>query len=270
MLFGSFWRRNLGFFRLAVITNLEYRVNFLADAVAQPLLATLIEITLWVAIFASTGNELIAGFPKENYLGYVLWCSFVGRITSNWMYEFYMIESIESGAVNGLIVRPGSFFEYYFSQFMGYKAATTVFSLIFPLSAAIFFQLPLIWERIPAMLLLIFFYLGFVHLMSFCVACLAFKLNKVGSFTVAKNLGLWMLTGELFPLDLFPSPWKDWLIALPFANAVYVPVGYITGRVSHDIFFRGFLSTAIGIIVLGFVAKWMWRSGLKSYVGTGA
>jgi ABC-2 type transport system permease protein len=238
--------------------------------VAQPALATAIELLLWIAIFSSVATETIAGFPRENYLAYVLWASFVGRVTSNWMYEFYMIEAIESGQINGMLIRPVSFFETYFSQFLGYKSATTFFSFAFPAAAAFAFQLPLIWTRIPGMLAIIFFYLIFVHLMSFCVACLAFRLNKVWSFTVAKNLALWMLTGELFPLDLFPSPWKEWMIALPFANAVYVPVGYVTGRVGTEVLLQGFVSVALGICVLGLVAQWMWRSGLRSYVGTGA
>ncbi len=237
---------------------------------AQPALATGIELLLWVAIFSSVGSETIAGFPRENYLAYVLWASFVGRVTSNWMYEFNMIEAIESGQINGMLIRPVSFFETYFSQFLGYKSATIFFSFAFPALAAMAFQLPLIWTRIPGMLAIILFYLVFVHLMSFCIACLAFRLNKVWSFTVAKNLALWMLTGELFPLDLFPSPWKEWMIALPFANAVYVPVGYVTGRVGTETLLQGFVSVAVGIVTLGLVARWMWRSGLRSYVGTGA
>ena len=40
-----------------------------------------------------------------------------------------------------------------------------------------------------------------------------------------------MLTGELFPLDLVPQPFRDIVLALPFANAVFLPVGYLTGRV---------------------------------------
>lgn len=237
---------------------------------AQPALATFIEILLWIAIFSSVGSDTIAGFPKENYLAYVLWASFVGRVTSNWMYEFHMIEAIESGQVNGMLVRPVSFFETYFSQFLGYKCATAFFSFLFPVAAAAIFQLPLIWTRIPGMLAIILFYLIFVHLMSFCVACLAFRLNKVWSFTVAKNLALWIFTGELFPLDLFPEPWKEIMIALPFANAVYTPVGYVTGRVGEEILLQGFLSTFLGIAVLGLLASWMWKSGLRSYVGTGA
>ncbi|MGZ3685036.1 MAG: hypothetical protein ACXVCI_14340 [Bdellovibrionota bacterium] len=117
-------------------------MNFITDAVAQPLMSALIEILLWFAVFRSVGGREIAGFSRENYLAYAIWASFVARITSNWMYEFRMIDDVESGSVNTLLARPVSFFEYYLSQFMGYKVITSVFSLIFPLAAVAWFGLP--------------------------------------------------------------------------------------------------------------------------------
>jgi ABC-2 type transport system permease protein len=268
--FANFWRRNLGFFRLAVITNLEYRVNYLTDAVLQPALATLIEITLWLALFRAAGTMEIAGFGRENYLAYVLWAAFLGRITSTWMYEFRMIEEIEMGTVNSLLARPVSFYEYYLSQFMGYKIVTSAISLVIPIAACFYFKLPMDFSRLAGALALVFYYLFFVHTLSFCIACISFRLNKVSSLTVAKNLGLWLFSGELFPLDLMPSPWKEWMISIPFANAVYVPVAYLTGRGGHEMLIGGFISTTVGLVVAGAVGAYLWKSGLRTYSGTGA
>ncbi|MGZ3653804.1 MAG: ABC transporter permease, partial [Bdellovibrionota bacterium] len=256
--------------RLAVITNLEYRVNFITDAVAQPLMSALIEILLWFAVFRSVGGREIAGFSRENYLAYAVWASFVARITSNWMYEFRMIDDVESGSVNTLLARPVSFFEYYLSQFMGYKVITSAFSLIFPLAAVAWFGLPTQYARLPATLALATYYLVLVHCLSFCIATLAFRLNKVAGFTVAKNLGLWLFSGELLPLDLFPGSWKAFMMHQPFANAVYVPVGYLTGRLGTAALLEGFLSTTIGILFFGAVGAFLWKRGLRSYSGTGA
>lgn len=270
MLFANLWRRNLAFFRLAVITNLEYRVNFLADVVMQPLLGTAVEITLWIAIFASSANAEIGGFGREFYLSYVLWGAFVARITSNWMYEFRMIEEVESGSINGVLVRPISYYEYYLSQFMGYKVITTIFSLVFPLAACVFFKLPMHWARLPLTLALILYYLILVHTISFWVTTFAFRLTKVGSITIAKNLGLWLLSGELFPIDLLPTFWKNLFLALPFSNAVYVPVAFLTGRIGIEYMWQGFVSTTAGLIVIGGLSYLSWTKGLKSYTGTGA
>lgn len=236
----------------------------------QPLISTLIEAALWLAIFRTAGVTEIGGFGKENYLSYVLWSTFLARITSTWMYEYRMIDEIETGSVNGLLARPVSFFEYYLSQFLGYKLITSAVSLLFPLAACLYFGLPINLSRLPASLALIIYYLLLVHTMSFFIATLAFRLTKVGALTMAKNLGLWIFSGELFPLDLMPGAWKTFFLAMPFANAAYIPTAYLTGRADAGLLLQGFVSTTLGILFFGWIARRSWRKGLLMYSGTGA
>ena len=265
----NFCRRNLAFFRLAIQTQLEYRFNYFTDAVISPVVAAVIELTLWSALFrAHTG--LINGYTKEDYLAYALWAAFVARISVTWMYEARMIEEIESGSINNLLTRPLSFFEYYMSQFMGYKVATTLISFCVPIAVSFMFDLPLKLERLPVVFLLVFYFLIMVQILSFAVATLAFFINRAHSFTMAKNLSLWLLSGELIPLDLLPEFWKKLFISLPFSNAVYLPTGYLTGRIDSQTFYWGFTSTTYGILIFGFFAYFLWQRGIRSYVGTGA
>lgn len=268
--FERFWKRNKAFFKLAVISNLEYRLNYFIDAIAQPIISAGIEVTLWYSLFHTMGKNEIGGYAQEAYLTYALWGAFVTRISINWMYEFRMIEDIESGAINSLLVRPISFFECHLSQFLGYKIVTTLISLAIPLLATAFFQLPFDYSKIPLALGLVTYYLFFLHITSFCVATFAFHLNKIHSFTVAKNLTLWVLCGELFPLDLLPEPLKSIIIGLPFSSGVYLPVGYLTGRVTTETMMNGFTSTTAGIILFGLLSYGLWKKGLSTYSGTGA
>lgn len=265
----SFWRRNLAFSRLAIMTNLEYRFNFFLDALLQPMITSAVEVTLWIALFSGAG-ETIAGFTKPYYLAYVLWGAFVSRITVSWMYEHRMIDEIDSGSINGLLVRPMSFFEYYLSQLLGYKLITTVFSLIVPAAVVYFFDLPTDFSRLPLTLLLITYYLFLVHIMGFLIATFAFQLNRVHSFVMAKNLALWLLSGELIPIDMFPEFFKKILLALPFSNAVYVPVAYLTGRIDVSVVYQGFMSITGGILIFAILARISWQNGLQKYSGTGA
>lgn len=263
-------KRNLAFFRLAVVTNLEYRLNYFTDAILQPVCAALIELTLWYSIFRTAHTEQIGGFQQSYYLAYALWAPFVSRITSNWMYEFRMIGEIESGGLNSLLVRPMSFFEYYMSQLLGYKVITTLISMVVPIGLCLVLELPVHLSSLPATFALLVYYVILVYLMSFIVSTLAFHLTKVHSITAAKNLGLWLLSGELVPLDLIPQPYREWMIAMPFSSAVYLPVGYLTGRIDSTAFMHGFINTSYGIFIFGAIAWGMWHQGLKKYVGTGA
>ncbi len=223
-----------------------------------------------MAILAGMGLETLGGFGREYYLAYAIWANFVGRVTINWMYEFTMLEDIDLGRVNSILVRPISFYEFYLSQFMGYKVMVGMVSFLVPLFVCFLFSAPLHVDRLPAMIGLILFYLVFVHTLSFCVACLGFFINRAYSFISLKNIAIWVLSGELVPLDLFPEPLKSTLIASPFAAGVYIPVGFITGRFGYELLLQGFMSVAAGILVMGLFAAWIWRTGVRAYTGTGA
>lgn len=186
------------------------------------------------------------------------------------MYEFRMVEEIDSGSVNSVLTRPISFYEFYLSQFMGYKLLTSAISMLVPITLTLYMDGPTIHSRIPVALALQVAYLILVHTLSFSVASLGFFLNRVHGFTVAKNIALTMFTGELFPLDLIPQPFRDYILWLPFSNAVYVPVGYITGRVGIEQVERGLLSILISLLIAAAIANLLWSSGRRRYSGTGA
>ena len=260
----------IGCGRMAVLSQLEYRVNLFTDAVIQPVLTSLVEIALWSAILASTATDSLAGFGKDSYISYALWAAFFARISTNWMYEYRMIDEIETGTVNSVLARPISFYEYYLGQFMGYKLLTTVASFFIPILIYFFFKGTTDISRLPLALLLTLYYLVFAHTLSFAVASIAFFLNRVHAFTVAKNIGLWVLTGEMFPLDLMPETLRKVLMLLPFSNGVYIPVGYLTGRLNVEAVYQGFASTTVGLAVIGLIANRLWVSGRRAYSGTGA
>ncbi|MFZ3228637.1 MAG: ABC-2 family transporter protein [Pseudobdellovibrio sp.] len=268
--FIAFWRRNLALCKLGIVSNLEYRFNFIVDAFVQPILTVGIEVLLWLAIFKTAESTQIGGFNREAYLAYAVWAPFLGRIAISWMYESMMVEEVGSGSINTILTRPLSFFEYYLSQMMGYKLITTLFSLAIPIFASYYFNLPVQYLKIPLALCLVIFYLFLVHTMSFIVSTLGFFLTRIRSFTLVKNLILWLLSGELVPIDLMPDALKKLFLLLPFSSGVYIPLAYITGRVEFDTVMLGFKNTAIGLVVCGTVAYFFWKRGLREYTGTGA
>lgn len=234
------------------------------------MISALVEVALWLAVFRAVGETTLGGYGQDSYIAYALWASFVSRVSSNWMYEFRMIDEIETGAINSLVVRPITFFESYLSQFLGYKAIVILLSFWVPILALTVLKLPLYWERLPAAMLTVLIYVVFAHMISFSIATLAFHLTRVSSFTVAKNLAFWVLSGELLPLDLLPEPFKSILLTLPFCNAVYIPVGYITGRVSYELWLSSLGSLLVGMLVMAMIATFAWKRGMVKYAGTGA
>jgi|GEM_PF-375204 len=270
-LFTVFYRRNLALAKLAIITNLQYRFNFIIDAFIQPILTVGVEVLLWLAIFKTAdASGLIGGFGKDSYLAYAVWAPFLGRIAISWMYETMMVEEIASGSINTILTRPLSFFEYYLSQTLGYKIITTVFSVTVPIAVSLYFNLPVLYERLPMAFLIVVYYLLLVHTMSFLVSTLGFFLTRIRAFTLLKNLSLLLLGGELVPIDLMPPPLAELLLSLPFSAGVYIPLAYITGRGGWDLMSRGFINTSYGLLIAGILSYLLWKRGVREYTGTGA
>lgn len=78
--FAVFWKRNLAFAKLAIVTNLEYRLNFIVDVAVQPVFTTGIEILLWFAVFKGAHATTIVGFTRDNYLSYAMWLLFLQEL----------------------------------------------------------------------------------------------------------------------------------------------------------------------------------------------
>ncbi len=267
-LFTAFCRRNLALAKLGIVTNLEYRFNFVIDAFIQPILTVAIEVLLWIAIFKTA--DTIGGFGREYYLAYAIWAPFLGRIAISWMYESMMVEEVVSGSINTILSRPLSFFEYYLSQTMGYKVITALCSMTVPLAASFYFKLPVIFERLPAAFALVICYIFLVHTMSFIVSTLGFFISRVRSFTLLKNLTLLLLGGELVPIDLMPKGLAEVLLSLPFSAGVYIPLAYITGRAGPELLVRGFTNLSWSLALGGVLSYWLWKRGVREYTGTGA
>lgn len=268
--FVSFSRKSIAAGKLAILNHLEYRLNFFIDAYFQPIITTLVEVALWYGIWTHGGFSSLNGFGFESYMAYAIWATFVSRITTNWMYESNMMEDIETGKLNAILLRPFSFYSFYLSQFFGYKLAVIVGTLGVPVLVSLFFDLPIHLERLPLAMGLLIFYVWFAHTLSFLVACFCFFMTRAQSLTAAKNIALWVLSGELFPLDLIPGELGKWAMLSPFASGAYTPVAFIIGRVGLPEMITAFQSVGISLMVVGLCAHLMWRAGIRNYVGTGA
>lgn len=255
---------------LALQSHLEYRFNAFADWCLNPLISTTVELAMWWTMFEAMGVTTIGGFSREYYLAYANWALFFSRISANWMYEFRMMNEVESGSVNAILARPVSFYEFYLGQFFGYKISSTLFSLWLPALLSFWIGGTTDLMRLPASILLVFAYLFFTYNLTVCIVSLAFRLTKVTSFTVTKNFFIWLASGELFPLDLLPANIKAISMYFPFASACYLPVGFLTHRIGWSDWGHGMLITLAWGLGSAVAAQFFWQRGLRAYTGTGA
>lgn len=265
----NFFPRALACLRLGIAARITYPIDFIMAVAILPVCYFLVEAAFWTGLIAASGSELLGGFPARYYLGYFLYL-ILGLGSINWRFERVMIAEINSGAVNALLLRPGSFYEYHLGQLLGQKLITALVMVPVIFLIAWNWDLPFHAERLPIVLLMGISYVILLFSLHFAVASMAFFFDNVYSLNNTKNMIIWVLTGELMPLDLLPSPLREWIIALPFSSGTYLPAAYLSGRIETDVFMKGFISLAIGGIFFGLLARLVWKKGLRRYGGTGA
>jgi ABC-2 type transport system permease protein len=255
---------------LAVRQHLEYRFNFFIDVVAQPCIAASIEMAIWFSLSQAMTREALGGFTTNDYLIYSLWGSFFARQMGSWSNDFSMANDIQHGTLNTTLTRPLSFFEYHFFQFFGHRMLGLLVSLSIPAIASLWLRPDLDYSRLPVALCLGLGFLVFGFSLSFLIITMGFHLTRVHSLIFAKNISLWMLTGEIFPLDLLPEHLARIAKVLPFASGVFLPVGYLTGRIGIGEVHNGMLGLAAGLCIIGILCWRSWTIGIKRYSGVGA
>lgn len=234
-----------------------------------PICFFLVEAAFWSGLIKASGSNQLGGFPISYYLGYFLY-SILQLGSINWRFERAMIAQINNGTVNALLLRPSSFYEYHLGQLLGQKLITALMMIPIVILIAWIWDLPFHLDRLPLVLIMGISYVILLFSLHFAVAAMAFFYDNVYSLNNTKNMILWILTGELMPLDLLPSPIREWVIASPFSCGIYLPASYLSGRIDTHVFMQGFISLAIGGICFGLLASFVWKMGLRRYGGTGA
>lgn len=268
MSFIHFCKKNLACIKLGIASRIAYPLDFCMAIAVLPLCNFIVEVAFWSGLIYSTGSSTFAGYSVSNYIAYYLWLILkLGSI--NWRFEKLMISEINSGAVNSLLLRPSSFYEYHLGQILGQKLLVVVIMTPVVFLIASVWELPFYPDRFLAALLMSFLYVIMIYTLHFAVSSMAFFLDNVYSLNNTKTMIIWILSGEVMPLDLLPSNVREIVIALPFSCGNYLPAAYVSGRITTAVFINGFYSLAAGFVLFGIMARVIWQKGLRRYGGTG-
>jgi ABC-2 type transport system permease protein len=256
--------------RLGVQRELAYPLNFVVDSVVNPFIVCGVEMSMWYAIVASQQGQSLNGYSVGSYLIYFLWGSFFSRQLNTWSQEYAMGQEIYSGQVNASLTRPVSYIMLHFFQFLGQRFIRLFIALGIPIVLSMVITDHAFLMRLPMALIVGFLYLFFNFKLAQLFLCLAFYLHRVNSVVFSKNVTLWVLTGELFPLDLLPDAAYRIARILPFASGVFIPVGYLSGRIGDTELMEGMIGLVAGIVGVTCAAEFAWARAVRHYSGLGA
>jgi ABC-2 type transport system permease protein len=252
---------------------LVYRFNFLFRSIFGliPLMAT---IYLWRAIYAekASGSQ-VAGYTLASMISYYLVVTFVDMLTAVNEDDWQIAADIKDGNINQFLLKPIDYLVYRLCLFGAGRMIYTLVALapvaLFILYQKRYFVLPpdlatWCWFSISIVLtaLLQFF-------ISFTMALLAFWVLEVSTFIFILFAFEYIAGGHLFPLDILPPALARVLNFTPFPYQLFFPVSIYLGRTTGQALWQGLIIQASWVAIFYFLARFIWRRGLRKYTAVG-
>lgn len=229
-----------------------------------------VAFSLWEAIFVS--NTHAFGYQKPEMLTYIFMSSIISSLIMS-SRTIDVVSIINSGDLSLYLLKPLNFFTYWFSRDMADKLYNVIFALGEMTLLFFIFRPPFAF---PHSLLIV----ALTLVSSIAGLIMYFFINMMFGF-----LGFWspdswaprflfmtimtFTAGSLYPLDIFPASIVRFLLYTPFPYLMYFQTKIWLGHVPAPALLQGFLMMGVWTLVLGILAKLMWKKGLRTYSSQG-
>lgn len=258
-------------FLLGIQNAMEYRANFLLSMVSA-LFPIFIQFFLWTSIYGGDTALVINGYSYFQIIAYTIMASVVSRLIRTG-FEYDINDDIKNGGLNKYLVKPVDYFTYRLSCFIGQKLIQTLLMLLLIVGSLILLAIGL-HSPLTAQSITLFFvslFLAFVlnFMIFFAVSTIGFWLFEIGFLFEAIRIVIIMLSGGIFPLDIFGKQAVLILNFLPFKYTINFPVEVLNGRLSANSSYLGIGLQILWIFVFTLIAKLLWAAGNKRYVAVG-
>ncbi len=247
----------------------EYSLNFAGQMIYLPIKLIIIYF-IWKFVFAN--NAVISNYTFTDMVTYyILLKIFESAITPVGITAYEVWTDINQGNLNLFLSRPICYPFYLFFTKIGYFIWGLVSGFVFLFLAKFFlpFELELNVVRIFYSIQSLFFGLIIMFTLFFCVGALTFWVENI--LTLRDNLWnvIRILSGQIFPIALFPGVLRSFASALPFQYIYYVPISVFQGKFSGALLTEMLVSQSIWVCVMVLLSMMLWRTGTKRYAAQG-
>jgi ABC-2 type transport system permease protein len=182
-------------------------------------------------------------------------------------HDFELAEMIRSGQLSNYLLRPVGVVEFVYIRGIAPKIFVAVLALAIGMCVGV-------WSDISPFRLIGAMGMAFIgnvihYQISAAIAAASFVWEEAYSFLMVKNMVVSLLSGELLPLNLFPSSMQWIWKSTPFYLYVYGPTQYALGRWSNQEFVMQLGVAAIWLVVGWGLIRLTWGTGIKRYSSLG-
>lgn len=253
------------------INTLEYRLDLFFDLISK-FFPAMIQYFMWTAIFNNAPNDIIMNYTYHQMILYTVISIFVSTLLSVNIH-WGIAQDIKNGTLSKYLILPVSYLFYKVFQFIGSKLSDSIlvgFSLflviiLFQVKKVIAINLPLagIFLLVAVMALILQF------LIYYCISGIAFWIGDCGGIFTVVNVIASIISGAVFPLDIFGEPIVKISQLFPFYYITYFPTNVILGKATEGEMVKAIVMIGLWILVLTFFMRFIWKKGMKRYIAAG-
>lgn len=267
----KFYYKYTRVFQLGVQSSLEYRLDFIFSLISA-CFPILIQYYIWTAIYVQSKTGQFFGYTYGEMILYTIVAAIVTKIVSTNM-DHVIAMDIKDGALNKHLVQPANYFSLKLFTLLGQKLfffsvmliiifmAIIYFSNLYAIQIGLYTMICFILSMILSLILNFF--------ISYSIATIAFWLSEISYFFEMTGLFVIILSGGVFPIEIFGRTMNVLLNYLPFKYTIYFPSNIINGKLAMFEIIHGISMQIIWILIMFVISRMLWKVGLKKYLGLG-
>jgi len=258
-------------FAVGVQNTFVYRWNFLLRTVfgIVPLVGM---VFIWRAVFAAKGSG-INGYEYSSMIFYFMLVVFVDNLITPTEDEWQIAGEIRDGKISAYLIKPLNYFAYRFMLYLSYRllyiavVALPIVALAFVFREHLRFpQHAITW---PAFALSTAMAAGLQFCLAYSLAMIAFWVLEISTIVFIVFSFEYFLSGQVFPIDIFPAAMQRVLHWLPFSYELFFPVQVCMERIQGRALAEG-LAIQAGWLVLAYaLTRVLWARGVRKYQAVG-
>lgn len=258
-------------FEMGFQVALEYRLNFAISLIsaAYPIF---IQTFLWTAIYRNSSESELFGYTYHQIIAYTFLAGLVARIVRTG-FEYEIMDDVKSGKFSKFLVQPLGYFPYRLANFFGQKLVSL--AMILGILVLVLIGLNTFWDvslqlsRIVVFLVTLALAMTLNFLIFYCISSIAFWIVEIGFLFEGVRIVIILLSGGIFPLEVFGKRFAQVTNLLPFKYTVNYPINVLNGKTPSGEIAPGLLMQCAWIVLCLVFANYLWRVGSKRYVAVG-
>lgn len=259
-------------FKLVWIDRMAYRVNFCLE-ILSGIVSSLIVVFLWLAIYKSSGRNLIGGYALPEMVTYILGGGLINTFILTTAENPETSQTIQDGSLSGMLIKPMSPYWIWLIRDFGSKSFLFSLGLMGYVLVFLFFRQYIIFSMGLGAFLLFFLSMSLAALLQFllfeALSLLSFWLENTYGIRFTMRVIMEVVGGAIIPLSFFPDILQKIFGFLPFPYLIYLPMRIYLGKISPEHISAEFLKEGLWILGLAVVNLVVWKKGIRQYVSMG-